>query len=319
MLDIEDHLGPGYTAREIPLSGNLSATLVRHRAATNTRGAVLYLHGWIDYFFQTHLAEHFAALGYDFYALDLRHYGRSIRPEAMPYYTLDLREYYEELDAAVALIRGDGHDGLVVMGHSTGGLLAPLWLADRRDAVRPQALILNSPWLELQERWLMRTAGTWLIRGAGRGLPQVVLPHTVSPAYGESLHVDYRGEWNYNLAWKPVKGAPVHMGWLAAIRKAQARVHRGLRLSLPILMLHSDASRLGLTKWVPEAMNTDTVLDVQQMMQWAPALGSDVTTVMVAGALHDVFLSAPPVRGRAFARLDDWLLGRVEYGDADRP
>ena len=40
---------------------------------------MLYLHGWNDYFFQTHLADAFAALGFDFYALDLRRYGRSLR------------------------------------------------------------------------------------------------------------------------------------------------------------------------------------------------------------------------------------------------
>ncbi len=310
-IETDDHLGAGYTSREITLKRNLVATLVRHRAETNTRGAVLHLHGWLDYFFQTHVAEHFAGLGYDFYALDLRHYGRSLRGTAQPFFTNDLREYYEELDAAFRLITdADGHQRLVVLGHSTGGLLGPLWLADRRATVTPEALILNSPWLDLQENWLMRTAGTWAIRGASRAVPKVVLPHSISPAYGESLHADYRGEWTYNLEWKP-KTAPVHMAWIAAVRRAQARVHRGLKLELPILMLHSDHSRLGMKKWAPEAMTTDTVLDVEQMVQWAPTLGSDVTTVMIAGALHDVFLSAPPVRGRAFDRMDDWLLGKV--------
>lgn len=313
MLDAEDQLGPGYSARTLPLGGSLSAMLVRHRAAENTRGAVLYVHGWMDYFFQTHVAGHFADLGFDFYAIDLRHYGRSLRPEAVPYYTTDLREYYEELDAAAALIAdADGHDRLVVLGHSTGGLITPLWLADRRASVRAQALILNSPWLDLAEPWLMRTAGTWLIRGVARHRPMLVLPRSISPAYGESLHADHRGEWRYNLDWKPIVGAPVHAGWLAAIRKAQARVHRGLGLELPILVMHSDASRLGLKKWSPAAMTTDTVLDVRHMVQWAPALGSDVTTVMIAGGMHDLFLSAPPARHRAFARMDDWLLGRID-------
>ena len=54
------------------------ATLVRLRAAAPTRRAVLYLHGFVDYFFQTHLAEFFTERGYDFYALDLRKYGRSL-------------------------------------------------------------------------------------------------------------------------------------------------------------------------------------------------------------------------------------------------
>lgn len=312
LLGVEDHLGPGFTMRDLPLQGNLVATLVQHPAPENTRGAVLYVHGWADYFFQRHVAEHFAGLGYDFYALDLRHYGRSLRPGAVPCDCRDLREYYEELDAAVAVIRDDGHQQLVVMGHSTGGLLTPLWLADRREQITAQALILNSPWLELSEHWLLQTAGTWVIRGAGRVAPSLALPRRIGPAYGESLHKDHRGEWDYKLAWKPIRAVPIRLGWIAAIRRAQARVHRGLRLELPIVVLHSDHSRLDLVKWAPEAMTADTMLDVQQMMQWAPSLGSDVTTVMIAGAMHDVFLSGKPIRERALSRMDDWLLARVD-------
>ena len=44
----------------------------------------------------------------------------------------DVADYYPELDAAVEFIVGDGHDHLVVNAHSTGGLIAVLWLHDRR-------------------------------------------------------------------------------------------------------------------------------------------------------------------------------------------
>ena len=60
------------------------ATLVRRRADAPTRRAVLYLHGFVDYFFQTHLAEFFTDRGFDFYALDLRKYGRSLLPHQTP-------------------------------------------------------------------------------------------------------------------------------------------------------------------------------------------------------------------------------------------
>ena len=39
--------------------------------------------------------------GYDFYALDLRKYGRSLRPHQTPDYVDDLREYFDELDEAL--------------------------------------------------------------------------------------------------------------------------------------------------------------------------------------------------------------------------
>ncbi|MBK7822873.1 MAG: hypothetical protein IPJ61_17895 [Tessaracoccus sp.] len=49
---------------------SLVATLVRHDAPRYP-SALLYLHGWKDYFFQTHLADEIDGPGYDFYALDL--------------------------------------------------------------------------------------------------------------------------------------------------------------------------------------------------------------------------------------------------------
>ncbi len=44
------------------------------KSPQNTQKAVLYIHGFIDYFFQTEMAEQFNQHGYDFYALDLRKY-----------------------------------------------------------------------------------------------------------------------------------------------------------------------------------------------------------------------------------------------------
>jgi alpha-beta hydrolase superfamily lysophospholipase len=89
---------------------------------------VLYIHGFVDYFFQTHLAEFFTARGYDFYALDLRKYGRSLLAHQTPNFCTDIAEYYTEIDEAVRIIReADGHDTLLVNGHSTGGLIAALW------------------------------------------------------------------------------------------------------------------------------------------------------------------------------------------------
>ena len=60
------------------------------------------MHGWNDYFFQTHLADAFADLGFDFYALDLRRYGRSLRLGQLRGFITDLDDYGPELDAAAA-------------------------------------------------------------------------------------------------------------------------------------------------------------------------------------------------------------------------
>ena len=72
----------GYVSTELPLPDaprmpgepddvKVVATLVRRDEPRRSRRAVLYVHGWNDYFFQTHLADEFAARGIDFYAVDL--------------------------------------------------------------------------------------------------------------------------------------------------------------------------------------------------------------------------------------------------------
>ena len=123
-----DVLGDGWLARTLDLapdaSGQPVATLV-HRADAGTRPrAMLYLHGYVDYFFQSRHAQEWAEHGYDVYALELRDYGRSIRPGREPNWITDLSSYDEEIDAALAFVRAQGHEIVVLDGHSTGGLLA---------------------------------------------------------------------------------------------------------------------------------------------------------------------------------------------------
>lgn len=305
-----DPLGPSYVARTLELPSGAVATLVRHGARDDTRGAVLYLHGYVDYFFQTHVAEHFARRGYDFYAVDLRRCGRSLRPGDAKFFVADLTEWDEELDAAVEAIRADGHKTLVVLGSSTGGLAVLLWLARRPD-LPVSAVILNSPWLDLQGPSIMRSVGTQLIYLVARVKPDLVLPQGIAPAYGDSVHVSAHGEWDFDTEWKPLRGAPMYAGVLAAVRRGQARLHQGLGLNMPILLLHSERSRLDVTDWDPVALTADIVLDVEQMKHWADRLGHDVTTAAVPGGIHDLFLSAPPAREIAFAAVDGFL-DRVE-------
>ena len=62
-----DVLGPPFEQRRITLAddfeGEVVATLVRRPAPAPAGRAVLYLHGYVDYFFQTHLAEFFTDRG----------------------------------------------------------------------------------------------------------------------------------------------------------------------------------------------------------------------------------------------------------------
>ena len=73
-----------------------------------------------------------------------------------------------------------------------------------------------------------------------------------------------------------------------------------------MLVLSSD--RTAFTRTLDERAHTsDIVLDVQQIRRWASSLGSHVTSVAVPGAKHDVVLSRPEARGRAYDEIQRWL------------
>jgi alpha-beta hydrolase superfamily lysophospholipase len=289
--------------------GDVEVVLVRrpHPAGTAVAG-VLYVHGFVDHFFQTHLADFYEHHGLRCYAIDLRRHGRSMRPHQLPCDIHDIDELIADVDAAIDVLTAEeGIDWLLVNGHSTGGLVAALHAhrGARRDAV--SALFLNSPFLDMNvPAWQERVLEP-VLSALGRVAPGVCLPG-LSTVYGESLHADHHGSWRYDTRWKPVEGFPTRAGWLRAIHRAQAEVARGLAIDVPVLVLHSSRS-LRASTWTPEANRADTVLDVADMVRLAPRLGTDVVCREVPDGMHDLVLSDPPARERTFELLGDWLQG----------
>lgn len=317
---LDHELGPDWSARSIALGedseGPVDAALVRRSAGPRRSRAILYVHGFVDYFFQTHQAQYFEETGYDFYALDLRKYGRALHPGQTPNYVTDISIYREELDRAIQIIREeDGHETVVLLGHSTGGLIGSLWTNARcasnvgpDSPVRVDGLILNSPWFDLNEPWYMRTVGTWLISGLGIVAPRLPVG-SLAPYYGTALHKTTGGDWDYNLGLKPIDGFPVRAAWLASIRAGHRAINRGLQIDCPVLVLCSAAS--GDAKHDHEdILTTDSVLNVEHIKKGARRLGKDVTVVEIGGGAHDLSLSPAPARNEYFAAAGHWLTQR---------
>ena len=188
-----------------------------------------------------------------------------------------------------------------MVAHSTGGLVTPLWAHDRRarGLSGPSAFVLNSPWFDLQGSFLLRTVGTKALDTVGARRPYQVIPRNVSAVYGESIHHEHRGEWDFDPAWKPMESFPVRAGWLRAVRRGHRRLHRGIEAGGPVLVLASQRT-LFTAVWSDDVAGADVVLDVEQIARWSHKLGRLVTVARLDGALHDVFLSAPPVREQAY-------------------
>jgi alpha-beta hydrolase superfamily lysophospholipase len=297
-----------------------TATLVRHVPAAGAgrapRRAVLFLHGWSDYFFNAELAEFWTGHGFAFFALDMHNHGRSLRPGTQGGYVADLADYDAEITAALRMIESLGPKAsppppVTLMGHSTGGLIAALWAS--RHPGRAAQLVLDSPWLEMHGSPAIRRAARTMVGPWARLRPEAVIRLPERAFYWRSISSAAEGEWVLDDNYRPPQAFPVRAGWLSAVLAGQTRVARGLDIDVPILVLISGASANGMF-WQESMRRTDAVLDVNTIALRALRLGRTVTLERIDGALHDVFLSAPAVRADAYARLARWIRA---YGVAD--
>jgi alpha-beta hydrolase superfamily lysophospholipase len=304
-MEEQDVLGADYESIRLTFEddaeGEVVATLVRRRAPG--RKAVLYVHGFVDYFFQSHLADFYVERGYSFYALDLRKYGRSLLPHQTPNFARSMADYFPEIDEAVRLIREE-NDVLLLNGHSTGGLVAALWADRVKGKGLVDGLFLNSPFLQLNVPAPVRVLVGPVVRAAAKVRPTMVFPTGLSESYVRSIHRDHDGEWDFDLAWKPARGFPVRLGWLSAVMRAHRQAHTGLAVDVPVLVMASARTARGKNGDVTSA---DVVLDVDAIARWSTRLGPHVTCVRVDGGLHDLALSAEPVRKKFFTELDRWM------------
>jgi len=282
-----DRFLPGFEALELEFpddyDGRVLATLVRLPAGEARRGAVLWVHGFIDYFFQRHVAERFAMEGYAFYALDLRKHGRSLRPHQHPNFCKNIAEYYPDITRSIDVIG----EPVMLAGHSTGGLVCALYAHEGPHRSRVQALWLNSPFFDWKMPDLKRPQ-LHFAAALGRLFPFIKHPQGLRPEYTQGLLAD----WEFDTALKPVPGFPVYYGWLGAIADAHAKVHRGLDVRCPVLATHSDEA--------------DIVLDWRHIARWSRTLGPDVTVLAFPAAMHDLTLSRPGIREEVFRQVFSW-------------
>lgn len=324
---LPDILGPGFESLPLELPSGDRATLVRYLPRVDnhpSRGvphlnsvpqveldstAVLYIHGWSDYFYNRDLARFWTHMGAHFYAVDLRNYGRNLDlsdPERTPGLIDNLGAYDEEISASLDVITGlHPHCRVVLNAHSTGGLTAALWANDNPGRIT--GLVLNSPWLEFQY-----TASVRKLLGPLMAARNPVSPLRIAlPNYYVLAVAQAHGDTPFDLRLKPPESFPVYPQFLRAVFDGHRRVEHGLSLDIPVLVQMSRTSMQSVN-YAPQMAHADIVLDVDILARRALDLADTVIVDRVPGAMHDVYLSEETVRDQAFIRIMKFARGYLD-------
>jgi hypothetical protein len=102
------------------------------------RVAVLYIPTFSDYFWNDEIMELFKDEDYQFYALEMRRYGRSLHLDQghHPNLCFEVCEYYEEIGRAIHIMRiFDGMEKVLLFGHGSGAIIAANYINDHNELV----------------------------------------------------------------------------------------------------------------------------------------------------------------------------------------
>lgn len=279
-----------------------------HFSVRGHRLAIMYVHGWNDYFYRRHASEYWESLGIPFYAVDLRKFGRSYRPYQTPGYIEDLHEYRLEFNALRdQIVKEQGKDVRILMiAHSQGGLSASLWV-NTEHPHHVEALALNSPWLELQGNRMFRLLSTPVVQMYRLRGGKTVMPMRDPGFYARCIKRSTGGEWDYlDHPLNPGVEFLTRAGWMQAIYNGQDEIAKNLDIQIPVLVCTSDKSMMLQSTWDEGMREADSVLDITAIRQAALHLGDVVALATIRGGLHDLSMSKPAARRKYFRIVTMW-------------
>ena len=301
----------GYEARYVnqgeAFDGPCRSTIVRKFSKKPSKKAYLYIHGFNDYFFQSEMGERFVDSGYNFYAVDLRRYGRSREPWQYPFNIRNQEEYFNDIDSALAQIVRDGNTDITLSGHSTGGLTVALYGAVKGNDAQVNRIVTDSPFLAWNFSPFMRKVAIPVVGFFGKIFKNMKIKQSKCDGYAYSLLKEYYGEWTYNTDWKMIYSPPVTGSWINAISTAQSKVMKNREnIKVPILVMHS-SRKIDGCNYTPAFQTGDAVLDPFMLQERGEKLGSVRVVCAIDSGLHDLILSREYVRDQAYDTIFNFI------------
>jgi len=212
---------------------------------------------------------------------------------------------------ALSIMQAEGIEKILLSGLGIGGVIASLYVTDHRNSV--DALLLISPQFTFNMYFQNLINISKSIFG-NMDLNKKEPKFLSTVFLHQSLNKGHKGEWEWNLALKPIIGFPVYAGWVAAVESANAILfenEQSPNLEIPILVLCAEKSS-SPTEWSNTNLVTDVVCTVEGFPKVIPKLGSCVTVNVIQNAMHDVLHSNVSAREEAYKFLFNYFKWLVD-------
>ena len=257
------------------------------------RGILLFIHGLAEHSGRYQkTAEHFAALGFACYGLDLRGHGAS---QGRRVHVAAFDDYLKDVEAALVLV-GARHPGVpcFLVGHSMGGLITIRFVLANPDAVA--GAVVSSPLLAPHP-----SAAPSAVARTAAGLLSKFAPGLLIPSGLDSNALSRDRAIVDAYVADPLVSSKVSARWFTATMAAAAEVRaQAPALRTPMLLMQSGADRL---------------VDPEATRRWAEAAPPQVLRfIWWEGFYHEMFNE--PGREGVLGSVEAWLLERTAKAEA---
>ena len=274
------------------------------------------VHGYTDYFFNTELADHFAARGFAFYALDLRKCGRSRRRGPDP--ALHHRPGQLRRGAGARAESSPPtprRNGAACTAHSAGGLIVTAVAGPAAPARRAPRDAHRRRWCSTARVFDLHGPGDPAHRGdvggTGRAGPAAQAARSSASrhqgGYGTTPAPRLRRRVRLQPGLEAARRVPrdVRLDQRDPARACAAAPRARRRRAQPDPAVGPQRRR---SHPIPSRSSAATPCSTSRRSPGGPAASATAPPIVpITDAKHDVFLSLAEPRAAAYRELDGWL------------
>lgn len=263
--------------------------------------ALIWIHGFNDYYYNLFIGEKFLKEGYDIYAIQLRRYSSTNINEK--FYCDNLNEYIQDINNIFPKIIDKNYKKIVLYGHSMGGLISSIYCKKGLYKDKITHLILNSPFFDFKLSLIEKFFINYIVYYLSFIFPKFLLrPYDTTKTNYLTQNIQKRFYINnkYKLNFLP----PVYASWIKTIIDYHNIIkYNNLNLKIPILVLFCDKT----TKFINSNQTGDDTLDVNDIDKYSENLGNNIKKYQFTNSIHDIFSSSINVINKAFNITIYWL------------